>query len=256
MEENILICEDTLEGIFTAIYTAYERHCIPEKTAIQVSEEENLRLFASYEYVKNDREKSEKVIRTLKRRFGEEGFQTFCFALSSENKEKATVVYRTIARGLLLPYPQQIFGRYAIREVGMLEKLRLNTWNEYHHLLGFLRFQELERGILFSEIKPKNHVLLFLAQHFADRLPEEHFLIYDVKRQLFAVHEAGKQWFLTDSPGIGDTWRAESGAESEYQELFRYFCHKITINQRKNEELQKGLLPLRFRPYMTEFKKT
>lgn len=44
MEEHILICEDTLEGILTAVYTAYEKHYRPEQTAIVTSEEGNLRL--------------------------------------------------------------------------------------------------------------------------------------------------------------------------------------------------------------------
>ena len=35
------------------------------------------------------------------------------------------------------------------------------TANEAHHLLGFLRFSELENGVLFSTIHPKNNALEF-----------------------------------------------------------------------------------------------
>ena len=45
----------------------------------------------------------------------------------------------------------------------------------------------------------------------------------------------------------------DSKEEAGYQELFRYFCHKIAIKERQNDKLQKSMLPLRFRPYMTEF---
>ena len=38
MEENILICEDSQESIFTAIYRAYEKHYQPEKTMIHTNE--------------------------------------------------------------------------------------------------------------------------------------------------------------------------------------------------------------------------
>ena len=41
--------------------------------------------------------------------------------------------------------------------------------------------------------------------------------------------------------------------EMTYQELFRQFCHTITIEGRRNAQLQKGMLPLRFREYMVEF---
>lgn len=253
MEENILICEDSLEGIFTAIYTAYEKHYVPEKTGIQTSEEGNLRLFAAYEQIEPDVERSEKVARTLRRRFGEEGFLLLCQALASGDPEKATAVYRTIAKGLRLQQSYRIFDRHADPDVGKVQKLKLNTWNEVHHLFGFLRFRELEGSILFSEIEPKNNILTFLAEHFADRFPGEHFLIYDVGRKLFAVHEGGKPWFLARIPEFDKAAVKESEEEMRYQELFRHFCHKIAIKERCNENLQRNMLPLRFRPYMTEF---
>lgn len=253
MEENILICEDSLEGILTAVYSAYERHYVPEQTAIQTSEQGNLRLFASYEYVANDREKSEKVLRTLRRRFGEEGLLTFCYALASAQEDKATHVYRTIAKGLRLAQPARIFTRHADPDVGSVERLRLNTWNEVHHLYGFVRFRELENAVLFAEIAPKNNILTFLAEHFADRLPQEYFMLLDVKRELLAVHAVGKPWFLATAPHSVRLQLAESSEEHVYQELFRHFCHKIAIKERQNENLQNSLLPFRFRPYMTEF---
>ena len=253
MEEHILICEDTLEGILTAVYTAYEKHYRPEQTAIVTSEEGNLRLFAVYDHILTDSDKSEKVIRTLKRRFGEEGFYIFCLALASTGEDKATVVYRTIARGLTLRRPFSVFARHADPEVDRIQKLKYNAWHEMHQLLGFVRFRELKNGVLFSRIHPKNNVLPFLADHFSDRFPGEHFLILDEGRDLFVVHEAGKPWFLAQGPEFKKEDVKESGEEGLYQELFRHFCHTIAIEARGNMALQRGMLPLRFRPYMTEF---
>lgn len=255
MEENILICEDSLEGIFSAVYTAYEMHCIPERTILQTSAEGNLRLFAAYHTVASDGEKSAKVIRTLQKRFGEEGFLFFCHALAVPDERKATAVYRTIAKGLELSRPNAVFGMHADADVGLTEAFQKNAWNEIHHLYGFLRFRELEQKILFAEIKPKNDALPFLAAHFADRFPMEHFLIHDVLRDRFAVHKAGCMWFLADGGFLNKENLTESKTEQEYQELFRHFCHTIAIKERHNTCLQKGMLPLRFRPYMTEFQK-
>ena len=36
--------------------------------------------------------------------------------------------------------------------------------------------------------------------HFADRLPLENFVIHDVKRNIFALHEAKKDWYLVYNP--------------------------------------------------------
>ncbi len=253
MEENILICEDSLEGVFSAVYYAYEKHYRFETTSLQVSEEENLRLFASYEHVENDMEKTKKVINCLKRRFGEEAFYILCQALASTEPQKATAVYRTIAKGLLLSRADKVLERYADADVQMVQKLKLSVWHEMHHLFGFLRFREMKGGILFSEIQPKYRVLPYLAEHFSDRFPNERFLIYDSGRELFAVHEAGAPWFLAEASYFEKEKLEESEKEGWYQELFRHFCHTISIEERGNDALQKSMLPLRFRPYMTEF---
>lgn len=95
---KIYHCEDSLEGIFTAIYNTYEDHCIIRDTMVTTIEE-NL-LFSESVEVVPDPEKTVKVIRTLKRRFGEEDYESLCLALSSPKPEKAQAVYRTIAKGL------------------------------------------------------------------------------------------------------------------------------------------------------------
>ena len=120
--------------------------------------------------------------------------------------------------------------------------------------MEFLRFQEMENGVLFSRIGPKSDVLAFLMPHFADRLPIENFLIYDEKRNLFGIHPANRQWYLLRGEEADTPLRLKySEEELRYQELFRQFCKTITIKERKNEKLQKGMLPLRFREYMVEF---
>ncbi|MBO5283384.1 MAG: DUF4130 domain-containing protein, partial [Lachnospiraceae bacterium] len=40
-----------------------------------------------------------------------------------------------------------------------------------------------------------------------------------------------------------------------YEELFRYFCHKIAIKERKNLALQNQMMPKRFQKYTIEFTK-
>lgn len=44
-----------------------------------------------------------------------------------------------------------------------------------------------------------------------------------------------------------------SEGEEKYSELFTEFFHTIAIKERTNSELQRGMLPVRYRKYMTEF---
>lgn len=71
---KIYHCEDSLEGIFTAIYNTYEDHSSVRDTMVTTIEE-NL-LFSESVEVVPDPEKTIKVIRTLKRRFGEADYET------------------------------------------------------------------------------------------------------------------------------------------------------------------------------------
>ena len=68
----------------------------------------------------------------------------------------------------------------------------------------------------------------------------------------YAIHPAGKSWFLMQ--GEEQEKKQQLSAKEEYyKELFRQVCHSISIDERKNLNLQRNMLPLRFRPYMTEF---
>lgn len=247
-------CEDSLEGIFTAIYNAYEDKNKPEDTRISLTDE--LLLFARYVQVTVDKNKALKVMNTLKRKFGEEDYMKVCLALSSPDEDKAQAIYKTIAAGLSTHCTRgHLFDNLADDSVHKVFSLARAGNNELCHLRGFVRFQELENGVLYSKISPKNNILTFLMPHFADRLPMENFMIYDAGRNLFGIHPKGEAWYLMQDSNyyMNEEKVCVSERELAYQELFRYFCHKIAIKERRNLELQRNMLPLRFREYMMEF---
>lgn len=246
-------CEDTLESVFTAVYRAYEEKRDHGDTFLCLTDDPIL--FAEDIYVEAEEEKARKVIRTLERRFGQEDSRFLSMALAAEDEGKAQAIYRTIVQGLRLGHSQgHLFDNLADRDVHKAFALARGVSTEAGHQRQFLRFQELHNGILYSRIGPKNDVLIFLMPHFADRFPMEDFMVYDEKRNLFGIHPAGKPWYLmrgeeADRPaGLRYSER-----ELDYQELFRQFCHTITIEERRNRKLQTGMLPLRFREYMVEF---
>lgn len=255
MEQNlILICEDTQEGIFTGIYEAYEKKCDPKHTVIQAGEEGNLCLFADYRTVNTDAGKAEKVARTLRRRFGEACYEQLCLALSSWQGDKGQAVYRTVTEGLSGRVRGELMAHLGNPYIARAFELARAAGNESHHLLGFVRFAETEEGILFSRISPRNNVLPHMMPHFADRFPNESFVILDEGRRLYGVHPARREWFLAVlEEGPGEKGLRFSDSEKQIQELFRFFCRSIMIKERENRALQRQMLPCRFREYMTEF---
>ena len=246
-------CEDTLESVFTAIYQAYEEKRNHDDTLLSLSNDPCL--FSQDIVVEADEDKTRKVMGTLQRRFGLEDTERLCMAMASNDEEKAQAVYRTVVQGLRYKCrPGHLFDNLADRDIHKAFALGRGVSTEAGHQKQFLRFQELDNGVLYSRIGPKNDVIAFIMPHFSDRLPIENFLIYDEKRNLFGIHPAGKRWVLLRGEEADRSRQLTySDEEPLYQEMFRKFCHAITIEERKNIKLQKGMLPLRFREYMVEF---
>lgn len=251
-EMTVYRCEDSLESIFTAIYLYYEENRKAEETYIALDEEPLL--FAEEVAVAADPVKYRKVMQTLQRRFGEADYLSVCMALAAADELKAQAVFKTVVKGLDERCARgHLLDQLADDNVMRTFSLARGTGREIDHLKGFLRFQELESGILYAKIGPRNNILTFLMPHFADRLPVENFVIYDDKRNFFGIHPQRGQWYLLLGEETGEPELRLSEAEKQYQELFRHFCRTITIKERGNEALQCHMLPLRFREYMTEF---
>lgn len=245
-------CEDTLEGIFTAIYRVYEERRSREE--VRLALEDEAWLFSTVVEVDADPEKAQKVIRTLKRRFGEKDYEYLCLALAAQDPEKAQAVYGTVAAGLDGGCGfGHLFDNLTNAYVHKAFRLALHVNRESGHLQQFLRFAELENGLLYGKIAPKSNVLSFLMPHFADRFPEENFVLHDVGRGWFGVHPASEQWYLLRGAELLSEDPVLSADENRYRMLFRHFCKSITIEERHNGKLQMGMLPLYFREYMPEF---
>jgi probable DNA metabolism protein len=254
MEEYYLVCEDSPEGVFTGIYEAYAMRKPHGSIHIQIGEEENLRLFATYKEIEPEPEKSLRVAETLERRLGPEAYVEICCALAAQDGEKGEAVYKTVVCGFGMKDGRQVMGNLAHPHVHKVFELARNVKNEAHHWKEFLRFQELEDGVLFSKIGPKNNIVTFLMPHFADRLPLYNFMIYDENRKIFAVHPASGEWYLVSGVEMGmERFEKFAAEEERYQELFRFFCKRIAIKERKNLKLQRNMLPLWFQEYMVEF---
>lgn len=259
MEEYVLLCEDSIEGILTGIYEAYQLKKDRELTSIDcihlaVQEPFTHGLFTRYESVKEDRDKAARVSSTLKRELGEEAYYKLCLAMISNGEDKADAVFHTVVLGLK-NHDRNIFARLQEEAVSKAFSYTRGTNNEILHLKGFLRFQELESKILYAKIGPKNNILPFLMPHFSDRLPAENFVIYDDTRGFFGLHPQFKQWYLVSGQAFDEGQLVFSQEEQVYQELFVHFCKSVAVEARTNPNLQMNMLPLRFRPYMVEFEK-
>lgn len=256
-KKYIYRCVDSVEGILTGVYDAWASVHSHEENRIDVCTDgwEVPLLFAEYIDVEPDAEKSEKVQRSVRLRISEEAYEMVMKAVLSGDAEKGEIIYRF----LIYAYRE---GSRACRSYGNPWVMRLfelvrNYDNESHHLKGFLRFDEQDNGLLFAKYAPKNNVLGDLMDHFSDRLNGESFVILDEPRRIAGIHKPGSAWFVyrltkEEYDALSEGYRAEDN----YGVLWKIFHQKIAIAERQNLKLQRNNLPLRFRPYMTEFRDT
>lgn len=243
-EDVVYRYDGTLDGMLTCIFESYAQRESPaailSPRAVQYS------LFET-RMIPTDREKAERVIAGLRRTAGDEAADLVQLSHLTclPEKELHALAFTRLAMKA---------GRTAC---SMLADHRVNVLNravrflqiESHHLCGFIRFVECA-GTLVSLITPKNDVLPLLDSHFSDRFPEERFIIYDRNRLMALMHLPGMSRIV---PVNELKIPAVSEEELDVQRLWRRFHQTIAIEGRMNKELQRSLMPLRFRPNMTEF---
>ncbi|HEX3077194.1 MAG TPA: TIGR03915 family putative DNA repair protein [Lachnospiraceae bacterium] len=253
MNRYIFQCEDSIDGIFTAVYDAWDSRYGHDNVYIEIpNENSNYQLFSSYIQVATNSEKAEKVANTIRNKISLEAFENVCRAALSCNVRKADAIYRFIIIGLRLG--SSVIGNLSNEAVSAIFEMNRNVSNEVHHYLGFLRFTELRQKILYAKVNPKNNAITLMAPHFAERLPCENWIIHDEVRQLAIIHQTGEGWVQVGTSAIDFKQLGYVEDEEEMMiQLWKAFVDSIAIEDRRNLRLQQQNLPLRFRGNMTEF---
>lgn len=252
--KTVYVCPNTINGIFSGIYDAWKSGKEKEECKIALAGMVEQELFCEYAEVKEDDRKARAVEKMILNHMGEAVYWDIYHALLSADREKGDVVLGTMMEARKLKNSKKIMEHLSHPQVEKVFELSRNVAGEAHLLKGFVRFRELKNGILYAQITPKAQVLTCLAPHFADRLPQENWMIQDKSHRMYAVHEAGKDWILLQLETADERYLMQySEEEYKYEKLWQGFCRTISIESRENPKCQRQHLPMRFRPDMVEF---
>lgn len=245
------LCEDTPDGIFTAVYDAWAAKIPDDRLKLCVEDGYCYELFTDIVYVQTDLQKAVKVARSISRKISKEAYDMVYLATLSKEQDKIDVIYRFLKLGF--HYGRTVVDMQADQTVCRLFDIQRGVVNEAHSFREFIRFHDSEQGILIAKIRPKSQPLPLITPHFADRFPEEHFVILDEVHRMGAFHERRKQWFLAplSEETMGRIWN--SGWSTEYERMWKTFFRTIAIKERENYRCQRTLCALRYRDYMLEF---
>ena len=248
----ILQCEDSLEGILTAIFDAFvEKNKMQEyhdgDIAIVIGENHTLSLFAQQMQVETDLDKAQKTLLSIQKKISYLAYKKVLSALCHFDADRGNVVLGFLVKGF--PMGARVLEDMADPYVMRVIELSRKVDNESHMFLGLVRFFDLGK-FMYAEIESKCHVLPQIMEHFADRYPNEHYVIYDKKRHVALIHLAfGNSFFVS-----GDEWNIDLSQHEDYFErLWSQYFKTIAIEERYNPRCQNNLIPKWYRKHMPEF---
>lgn len=99
-KKKMLICDDTMEGIFTAVYDGWRWGNRGFSVGIAVREPDYPELFTENLEIISDSVKAFKVARTIKTRLGGQVYEAVCYAAASVHPEKGTAIFYLLRRAL------------------------------------------------------------------------------------------------------------------------------------------------------------
>lgn len=267
MESNvenkiILLCQDSIDGIFTAIYEGFriknekygaKGENYQDNIEICMKSDYEISMFAQYISVETDYEKSYKTAGAIKNRMGIESYYRVLNALCHFSSDRGTKVFGYLIRGFKMgeAVMEILSDRYVMDTMELARKAN----NEALRFKGFVRFKEIG-NTLYSVIEPKCNMIPLIGGHFSDRYPNENWIIYDKNRKLAAVHRKYDQWIIVDGDSVdGQYLESEFERQDHYGELWKAFYNAVYIKERKNEKCQNNMIPKWYRKNMLEFKK-
>lgn len=215
--------DGTFHGLLCCVHESYYKKELP--FAIYSLEVEQETIFISRE-IFTDPDKAYKVEASIISKISKHALQLvyLCHLSSMEGREIAILHFLRLGYKFGGPVTDML----TLEVVSKVIQAAQNVKGEAHLYKGFLRFSEFN-GALAAVFQPKNFVLPLIALHFCDRMPDEHFLIYDkTNKHAFVQQNGEKSLFPVDSfdfPKVGTQ-------EKMYQALWKRFYETIAIEGR------------------------
>lgn len=247
-----LVCEDSFDGIMTAVYDGWVLMNQGHIVHIYPGNSYEPSFFSEFRPIKTDLDKAYKVSESIRRKISVEAHTLVFRASLHFDKSKGDIIFGFLK--IAYPTGARVTKMLGNEYVMQLMELSRKVMNEAHLFKGFVRFKELPGKVLYSHIDPKCDVLPAIGYHFQERFPLENWIIYDEKRKKAAVHPAGKKYFFLNGQDLQELLKYEE-IEDNYEDLWKVFFDTIGIASRKNDRCQNTHLPKWYRKNMIEFEK-
>ncbi|MFQ7473418.1 MAG: TIGR03915 family putative DNA repair protein [Anaerovoracaceae bacterium] len=238
--------DGTFEGLLTCIYHHYYTE---EASGIFESKSYQHNMLGGSMEVKTDEAKAMRVYEAIEKKISPYDLKRIYKVFLSNEENKEYIILKYVVMGFKIGSSVSMFhGNPEVFAVQAVEK-KINV--EKERMMQFVRFSEMQGGVLYAEIEPDNDVIGLIAEHFCDRFKNEPFIIHDIRRDK-ALVAYRKEWYITIF--TSDDVPKKSDDEHMYQKLWKNYFDNIAIKERKNSRCQKNFMPVRYWKHLTELK--
>ena len=249
---TVFTCGESFESMMTCIYDAWSAGLGHGNVRLEREPVMQQELFCDYRHVDADEGKADKVSRSIRNKISWEAWRQVFMAAHSDQPDRLDAVYRFLILGFHVG--RKVTSMLTEACVMRILELGRRTGNEMHFFREFTRFTSLNDRVFAAHIEPKCNIIAMTAEHFADRMPSEHWIMIDDGRQLAVIHPADGEMYLRyltreEFQRLRETEKVRDDFTALWEEFFR----TTAIRDRENPLCQRQMMPLRYRKHVTEF---
>ena len=235
--------DGTTEGLLTAIDHILRHESDPQGVELKPQQQS---LFDEGVYIATDAERADILIRRFSGSYPENARQVMYVVLSEKEGMETNLLHYIHMVSLFGSRIEAHLTHPAVHAVHFLAR---KVSREVHRFKGLLRFAMLEDGSYLARMEPDFNIIQPLSRFFTQRLRTQEWFIYDVKRSLVSHWDGKKLDF-----GTLESFRSPEFAEEEQevQRFWKTFFAHIAIPERKNPDLQRSFMPMKYWRYLVE----
>lgn len=248
---TVFCCENDFTAILTCIFAAGKCRLGRENFRLMVEPIEQMGMFEEYVHVEPDDEKATQVQRTICNMISPQFYAEVMYCAGAYETDTLDTIYSIIALGF--KYGPRVLEMYNLPEVVRFLEISRRYGGEAHSFREFSRFNRIG-NLLIAHIEPRSHVLLPVAEYFADRCPSENWMVVDDIHHEAVVHPANSAYYtrrFTDEEFA--QLRQTDNVHDEYDAMWKAYFNKIAIQARVNYRCQLNHFPKWKRKHATEF---
>jgi uracil-DNA glycosylase len=142
-----------------------------------------------------------------------------------------------------------VLADHGAPDLRALSRSSRRVYREIDRLRGLARFSPREDGLFPAPLEPDANVAAALLPHFARRFGEEDFALVDLRRRLAFARRSGR---FESAVGEEALAYLPSPCGDEEVRLWKRYFKAAENPARRNPELQRRLMPMRYWRYLPE----